>query len=62
MFAQVYAGLGNVDQAFEKLDEAAAQGRFLHLNRNPFLIPLYKDPRFAELGRRSNQTAPCPTP
>ena len=59
-FAEVFAGLGDLDRAFAKLDEAIAQGQFPRLNANPLFIPLYRDPRFAALGRRLNETAPCP--
>ena len=59
-FAEVFAGLGDFDRAFAKLDETIAQGQFPRLNANPLLIPLYGDPRFASLGRRLNETAPCP--
>jgi tetratricopeptide (TPR) repeat protein len=59
-FAEVFAGLGDFDRAFAKLDETIAQGQFPRLNANPLWIPLYNDPRFASLGRRLNETAPCP--
>jgi hypothetical protein len=59
-FAHVYAGLRDLDRAFGKMNEAFGQGRSLRLNADPLWIPLYGDPRFAELGRRSNQAAPCP--
>jgi TolB-like protein/DNA-binding winged helix-turn-helix (wHTH) protein/Flp pilus assembly protein TadD len=61
LFAQVFAGLGELDSAFAQLEEALTQGYFPRLNADPLLIPLYKDPRFAALGKRSNQIAPCPT-
>jgi hypothetical protein len=57
----MFAGLGDFDRAFAQLEEAIAQGHFLRLNADPLFIPLYKDPRFAELGRRSNEIAPCPS-
>jgi TolB-like protein/DNA-binding winged helix-turn-helix (wHTH) protein/Flp pilus assembly protein TadD len=60
-FAEVFAGLGEFDRAFAQLEAALAQGLFLRLNANPLFIPLYKDPRFAALGRRANETAPCPS-
>jgi Tfp pilus assembly protein PilF len=59
-FAEVFAGLADFDRAFAKLDETIAQGQFPRLNANPLFIPLYKDPRFASLGRRLNEIAPCP--
>jgi TolB-like protein/DNA-binding winged helix-turn-helix (wHTH) protein/Tfp pilus assembly protein PilF len=61
LFAEMFAGLGDFDRAFAQLEEAIAQGHFLRLNADPLFIPLYKDPRFAELGRRSNEIAPCPS-
>jgi tetratricopeptide (TPR) repeat protein len=53
-FIHAYAGLGDKEQAFARLERAYREGAnmvlFLHLN--PFLDPLRSDPRFDELVRR----------
>ena len=52
--AQIYAGLGDKDQAFawlEKADEDRSRG-IDYLNINPVFEPLRSDPRFQDLLRR----------
>ncbi|MGQ0760939.1 MAG: TPR end-of-group domain-containing protein [Acidobacteriota bacterium] len=52
--AQIYAGLGDKDQAFawlEKADEGRSRGMDF-LNINPVFEPLHSDPRFAALIKR----------
>jgi TolB-like protein/DNA-binding winged helix-turn-helix (wHTH) protein/Flp pilus assembly protein TadD len=55
-FAHVYAGLGDRDQAFAKLEETYAQGAqyLMRLKSDPLLDPIKGDPRFADLVRRLN--------
>jgi serine/threonine protein kinase len=53
--AVVYAGLGDLDNAFQWLEKARIEGsyRFLYLRVYPIFDPLRADPRFAELLRRA---------
>jgi tetratricopeptide (TPR) repeat protein len=55
-FAHVYAGLGDLDQALAKLEEAYRVGTptLMRLKSDPLLDPLKGDPRFADLVRRLN--------
>jgi tetratricopeptide (TPR) repeat protein len=54
MIAQLYADLGNKDQAFKWLDTAYQERDFylIGLNTDFLLDPLRSDPRFAELVRK----------
>jgi len=54
--AHAYAGLGDFDQAFARLEDAYARGTatLIRLKSDPFLDPLKSDPRFADLVRRLN--------
>ena len=51
-----YAGLQEYDEAFARLEKAAAvhRGRLLWLRVDPWLEPLHGDPRFQELVRQMN--------
>jgi TolB-like protein/DNA-binding winged helix-turn-helix (wHTH) protein/Tfp pilus assembly protein PilF len=53
-FGQIYAALGDKDQAFEWLEKAYAQrnGGLLVLSFSPWFDPLRSDSRFADLVRR----------
>jgi tetratricopeptide (TPR) repeat protein len=53
-FAHAYAGLGDFDRAFARLEEAYQQGgaTLMRLKSDPMLDPLKGDPRFADLVRR----------
>jgi Tfp pilus assembly protein PilF len=53
-FIHAYAGLGDKEQAFARLERAYREGAnmVLFLNQNPFLDPLRSDPRFDDLVRR----------
>jgi tetratricopeptide (TPR) repeat protein len=53
-FAELYAALGDKDEAFRRLDQAlAAREAWLpHLRFDPGLIHIRSDPRFAELHRK----------
>ena len=53
-FAELYAALGDKDEAFHRLDQAlAAREAWLpHLRFDPGLINIRSDPRFAELHRK----------
>ena len=53
--AIVYAGLGEKDQAMQKLNQAfdGQSGWVIHLQVDPFLDQLRDDPRFKELIRRA---------
>ena len=55
-FAHAYAGLGDFDRAFARLEEAYQQGgaTLMRLKSDPMLDPLKGDPRFADLVRRLN--------
>ena len=55
-FADIYAQLGEKDQAFEWLEKAyeARSGRLAILGVNPHFDPLRNDPRFHDLLRRMN--------
>jgi adenylate cyclase len=52
--AMIYAGLGDEDKAFEKLNEAAAERSTLlvYLRKDPRLEILRSDPRFQALLNR----------
>ena len=52
--AHAYAGLGDFDSAFARLEEAYQQGgaTLMRLKSDPMLDPLKGDPRFADLVRR----------
>jgi TolB-like protein/DNA-binding winged helix-turn-helix (wHTH) protein/Tfp pilus assembly protein PilF len=54
--AHGYAGLGDFDQAFARLEEAYAGGTpsLMRLKSDPFLDPIKGDARFADLVRRLN--------
>jgi len=55
-FALVYAGLGDKEKAFERLEEAITKGEKstnLNLKVGPAWDSLRSDPRFAELLRRA---------
>ena len=57
LFAFVYAGLGEKDQAFESLQKAyddRSIGSLTSVNVSPVWDPLRSDPRFADLLRRMN--------
>lgn len=58
-FATLYAGLGNVDEAFDALDTAyrLRDGSLFWLPGAPGLDPLRPDPRFADLVRRVGKQA-----
>jgi TolB-like protein/DNA-binding winged helix-turn-helix (wHTH) protein/Tfp pilus assembly protein PilF len=63
-FAQVYAGLGDRDAAFAKL-EAAYQERsanVVSVTADPLLAPLHSDARFGRFVRRMNLPWPVPVP
>ena len=51
-----YVGLEEYDEAFARLEEAAAarRPRFMYLRVDPWLEPLHGDPRFQEIVRRMN--------
>jgi hypothetical protein len=51
-----YVGLQECDEAFARLEKAAAarRGRMIWLRADPWLEPLYDDPRFQEIIRRMN--------
>ena len=51
-----YAGLQEYDEAFARMEKAAAvrRGRFMYLSSDPWLEPLHGDPRFQEIIRRMN--------
>jgi tetratricopeptide (TPR) repeat protein len=55
-FATVYAGLGEVDEAFRWLERAHEErsGWLIWLKPEPMSDPLRSDPRFADLLRRMN--------
>jgi hypothetical protein len=50
----VYAGLGDIDRAFQWLDRAYQEraGLLIHIKVEPLLDPLRFDPRYADLLRR----------
>ena len=52
--AEIYAGLGEKNQAFEWLEKAYNEGDFMQLKLDPFLDSLRSDPRFRDLLRRMN--------
>jgi hypothetical protein len=54
MFARVYIGLGNTEQAFAWLEKGYQQHDFwlTFITREPVYDPLRSDPRFQELVRR----------
>jgi len=51
-----YAGLQEYDEAFARLEKAAAtrRDRMIWLKLDPWLEPLHGDPRFHELIHRMN--------
>ena len=53
-FAHVYAGLGERDLAFARLEEAHRQGgvQLRRIKSDPLLQPLHDDARFESLVRR----------
>jgi tetratricopeptide (TPR) repeat protein len=53
-FAEVYAGLGQKDQAFEWLEKAYQErsNYLLLLKTGRLMVPLYSDPRYQDLVRR----------
>jgi len=53
-FVMMHAGLGEVDRAFEWLDQAVEdrRGWLAYLKVEPLLDPLRGDPRFARLMER----------
>lgn len=51
-FAEIYARLGEKDQAFFWLEKACENPYFFDLNGDPFWDGLRSDPRFADLVRR----------
>ena len=58
LFATIwaYVGLQEYDEAFARLEKAGAvrRGRMIYLRVDPWLEPLYGDPRFQEIIRRMN--------
>jgi tetratricopeptide (TPR) repeat protein len=55
-FAAVHAAIGNIDEAFNALDEAceARDGWLLALRVHPWMDPLRRDARFAQVLSRMN--------
>jgi serine/threonine protein kinase/Tfp pilus assembly protein PilF len=56
IFSQIYAALGEKDQAFEWLEKAYDEhdGQLLTFTRHPAFDPIRDDPRFQDLLRRMN--------
>ena len=52
--ADIYAGLGEKDRAFECLNQAYEEGDWVQLKSDPFLDGLHSDPRFHDLLGRFN--------
>jgi len=54
--AHAYAGLGDFDRAFARLEDAYNKGTptLIRLKSDPMLDPLKGDSRFADLVRRLN--------
>ena len=59
----MYAGLGEVDQAFDWLGKAIAERSMfvVHSTWDTRLLPLHSDRRFAELTERLATPGPVPT-
>lgn len=57
-----YIGLQEYDEAFARLEKAATarRGRMIWLRIDPWLEPLYGDPRFEEIIRRMNLPSKSP--
>jgi TolB-like protein/Tfp pilus assembly protein PilF/predicted Ser/Thr protein kinase len=52
--AQIYAGLGDKDKAFEWLEKGFEERSLMFTKVDPMFDPLRSDPRFADLLRRMN--------